>query len=87
MFSSVAENPPSMVSVVTITVMRTVITIIDLSPLPNQIIITGPSAIFGRLFSTTIYGSAIFLRGVHHQSSSAISVPRAVATANPVSVS
>ena len=42
-----------MVITVTITVISTAITTIAVLPLPNQIIISGPSAIFGKLFKTT----------------------------------
>ena len=51
---SVARNPFIMVMMVTITVISTAIKMMDLLPLPNHTMMIGPSAIFGRLFKTTI---------------------------------
>ena len=56
-------------------------------PEPNAIMITGPSAIFGRAFSTTIYGSKIFLVFSDHHSSTDIRHPTAVARIKPRTVS
>ena len=81
------RNPFSIVIIVTIIVIITVIKTIDFVPLPNQTIIIGPKAIFGREFRTIIYGSDIRLRFSDHHKRSAMIVPAAVAIKNPVIVS
>ena len=52
--------------------------------IPIQIIRIGPSAIFGRLFNTTTYGSSIRNRVSLHQRIIAINVPKMVAIAKPI---
>ena len=63
------------------------IKIIERVPLPNHTIMIGPRAIFGRLFSTIRYGSAIFLTYSDHHIASATAVPARVARTNPDIVS
>ncbi len=65
----------------------TVITRIALLPVPNQIMISGPSAIFGNALMTTMYGSSTFLKISLHHSASAIPTPKTTAIAKPASVS
>jgi hypothetical protein len=55
--------------------IKKVMTIIAFTPMPTHIIISGPSAIFGRLLSTTIYGSKILLAKAEHHKSIAIKSP------------
>ena len=50
---SVSKKPFSMVMVVITTEISTAMVIIAVFPVPAQIIITGPSAILGKLLSTT----------------------------------
>ena len=63
------------------------INIIALLPAPNQIIIIGPSAIFGNEFSTTKYGSKTFLKKSLYHRIKATKNPIPVAIANPIKVS
>lgn len=48
-----------MVILVTITLIKSELNIIDLVVAPNQIIISGPSATLGKLFNATMNGSKI----------------------------
>ena len=56
-------------------------------PAPNQIIISGPSAILGKLLSTTIYGSKTRRKNDDHQKITAIKIPSDVAIKKPKIVS
>ena len=71
LFSSVDKKPFNILSMATIRPIKMVIKIMALLPVPNQIIIKGPSAIFGRAFNTTKYGSEIRLNSSLHQSNNA----------------
>ena len=53
LFSSVDIKPFSIFSIATIRPISTVMKTIALLPVPHQIMISGPSAILGRAFSTT----------------------------------
>ncbi len=61
-----AKNPLRNPIIATIMQMRKVMTIMAFTPMPTHMIISGPSAIFGRLLSTTIYGSKILLAEAEH---------------------
>ncbi len=87
LFLSVARKPPSIVIIATITLIKTAIKTMALLPLPNQTMIIGPSAILGKLFNTTMYGSKIFLALSDHQRASAMVYPTITAMANPKIVS
>jgi len=54
LFLSVATNAASMCMIATISPTMTVINRMALLPVPNQMMISGPSAIFGRAFRTTM---------------------------------
>ena len=54
LFLSVAKKPLSIFMTATMMPTSTVINMMADEPEPNQTMITGPSAIFGRLFKTTI---------------------------------
>lgn len=84
---SVPRKPLSISSTVTIIEMASAMTIIAFIPAPTQIIITGPSAIFGRLFSTTRYGSITRDKNGDHQRITASSPPNAAPSRKPISVS
>ena len=57
------------------------------APVPNHTMMTGPSAIFGREFRTTMYGSKTLRTVSLHHRSRAMIVPATTATAKPRSVS
>ena len=63
------------------------ITIIADVPAPTQIIITGPNAIFGRLFKTTKNGSATSDKNLEHHKIIAIIIPSIVPDKKPTIVS
>jgi len=67
--------------------MMTAMKTIAFVPAPNQIMISGPSAIFGRLFKTTIYGSRTFLVLSDHHIIIAITIPKIDAMKKPSKVS
>ena len=73
--------------IVIMIVIKIQITTILCIPAPTQIIITGPSAIFGREFSTTMYGSKIFRSVSLHHNKIAIKQPTTVEIIKPNSVS
>lgn len=50
-------------------------------------IITGPNAILGKLFSTTKNGSATLDKNLDHHRAMAINTPRIAPLANPIIVS
>ena len=52
-----------------------IVIIIDLMPEPNQIIIIGPNATLGRLFSTVRYGSITFAINLLDHIIDAIRIP------------
>jgi len=85
--SSVFKNPFKISSIVTINEIASAITIIADVPAPTQIIITGPRAILGRLFSTTKKGSATLDKNLDHQSIIAIIIPSIVPDRKPTIVS
>ena len=66
---------------------RTVMNTMAEDPVPNQMMMTGPSAIFGRELSTTMYGSSTRRAPSLHHRSRAMLVPRTTAMAKPASVS
>ena len=85
--SSVSRKPDSISSTVTISEIAIAINTIARVPAPARMMITGPSAILGRLLSTTRYGSLTReTNGLHH-SSTAISTPAAAPSKKPHSVS
>ena len=86
-FGADDKKAESIESVVITTQISTHIVTIAFVPAPTQIIISGPRAILGRLFKTTIYGSKTFLNFSLHHKSIAIKVPRRVAIKNPKIVS
>ena len=61
--------------IVNISEINNDITIIDFIPAPNQIIIIGPSATFGRLFNNVKYGSIILYIVLLNQRIVAINIP------------
>ena len=65
----------------------TVINTIASLPVPNQMMMSGPSAILGRALRTTMYGSMTRRSVSLHQSTSATANPRTTAIAKPASVS
>ena len=71
----------------TIMPTKTVMNMIALLPVPNQMMMRGPSAIFGRAFSTTMYGSKTLHSVSLHQSASAMTTPKPTAIAKPTRVS
>lgn len=73
--------------IVTIMQIITAISTIALVPEPTQMMMRGPRAILGSAFSTTRYGSAILRAEVDSQSSTAITLPRTMDTAKPMTVS
>ena len=83
----ISLKPESTVIIVTIVEMRSAITMIASIPAPTQTMRIGPSAIFGRALSTTIYGSKILARVLLHHMSTAMSVPRSVPIIKPATVS
>ncbi len=87
LFLSVATNAASMCMIATMMPTSTVNTRIALLPVPNQIMMSGPSAILGSAFNTTMYGSNTFLSVSLHQSASAIPTPSTTAIAKPARVS
>lgn len=62
-------------------------TIIAGIPAPTQIIITGPKAIFGKLFKTTRNGSETLEMNGDHHNIIAIIEPEIVPSKNPIRVS
>ena len=56
-------------------------------PAPNHIMMIGPSAIFGKLLSTIIYGSKISLNLSFHHNIIAIKKPKNVAITKPTNAS
>ena len=87
LFSSVAIKPFSIFKIATISPIRIVMNTMGLLPVPHQMMIKGPSAIFGSAFKTTRYGSEILRKTSLHQSSSAIRYPATTAMKKPKSVS
>ena len=87
LFLSVAQNAASMCMIATISPTSTVIKMMALLPVPNQIMISGPSAILGSAFSTTMYGSSTLRSVSLHQSARAIATPNTTAIKNPATVS
>ena len=65
---SVSRKPLSILMVVITTEISTAMVIIAPFPVPAHIMIMGPRAILGRLFSTTTYGSnTSFKKPFHHK--------------------
>lgn len=56
-------------------------------PAPTHIIIIGPNAILGKLFSITKNGSATRDKNLDHHRLIAISTPNTIPLTNPISVS
>lgn len=54
---------------------------------PTHIIITGPKAIFGKLFSITKNGSATLDKNFDHHNTIAINTPNIIPQTNPTIVS
>ena len=81
--SSQARNPPSTLMTVTITHISTVIVTIAFMPAPIHTMIIGPSAIFGRELSVTIYGSNTRRAVLLDQSPTAMKKPSALETTKP----
>ncbi|MNR59012.1 hypothetical protein D3C85_1801690 [compost metagenome] len=69
------------------TVIARVIATIENKPGPKPTINSGPSATFGMLFSTTMYGSSTLARNGTHQINAASSVPASVPSKKPITVS
>ncbi|MNV72077.1 hypothetical protein D3C71_1651350 [compost metagenome] len=74
-------------SVVTMTVMESVVMTIAVKPAPNITMKIGPSATFGMLLKTTMYGSSTADRKGDHQIRAASSVPSSVPRTKPAAVS
>ncbi len=87
LFLFVERKAESICMVDTMIPTKTVIKIIALLPVPNQMMIRGPSAILGRAFSTTMYGSKTLHSVSLHQRASAMTTPNPTAIKNPISVS
>ena len=87
MLSSICLKAFSIDIMVMIIIIKISIVTIDDVPTPTQMIIIGPSAIFGREFRTTMYGSRIRLRVSFDQSKIAINVPPSVAIKKPIMAS
>ena len=85
--SSHAIKDESIVIVVMTMQISTHIKIIAFVPAPTHKIMTGPSAIFGKEFKTTMYGSKIFLTFSFHHKRTAIKYPSTVAITKPIKVS
>ncbi|MNY52669.1 hypothetical protein D3C86_1883590 [compost metagenome] len=72
---------------VIITVMDSVVTTIAVKPAPNITMKIGPSATFGILLKTTIYGSSTADKNGDHQMTMARRVPSSVPSRKPTTVS
>lgn len=68
---SQASIPFKIVRLVTITLIKSELNIIDLVVAPNQMMIRGPSATFGKLFNATINGSKILFKVLNEYSNKA----------------
>ena len=83
----ISLKPASTLIIVTTKDISSAITIMLVMPAPNHTISIGPSAILGSAFNTTRYGSSTRLIAGLHQSVIAISVPAAVPSTKPSTVS
>jgi len=84
---SVFINPFRISRTVTISEIANAINIIAPIPAPTHIIITGPSAILGKLFKTTKNGSATLDKKLDHHKIIATITPRIAPDTNPIIVS
>ena len=84
---SVRRKPASISSTVTIRLMASAMKMMARVPAPAMMMITGPSAIFGRLLSTTRYGSATRAMNGDHHSTTLTKRPMAAAPAQSPSAS
>ena len=84
---STCKKPFSTDIIVTTTEVSRATTIMEVWLLPIQTIIIGASAVLGREFSTTRYGSATSETKRFHQRSTAVNVPKIVPSTKPATVS
>ena len=83
LFLSHAKKPLRKPIIATIMHIKKVMTIIGLVPIPTQMMIRGPRAIFGRLLRTTIYGSSTFRKVSEHHNIIAATSPAVADIKNP----
>ena len=84
---SVFKKPFKISNTVTIKEIASPIVTIAPIPAPTQIIMTGPSATFGKLFKTTKYGSDTFDKKGDHHKQIAIAIPNRTPEMKPINVS
>ena len=87
LLGSVARNAESMCMMTTMIPTAIAINTIAFDPVPNQMMMSGPSAILGSAFKTTMYGSSTLWRRSFHQKARAMIHPSATATTSPMRVS